>query len=445
MQIEEFKRKAKRVFSMRFVRDLMVMQTGSFFSTSLSAIASIVYARVLGVESYAVYALIFAFVGLCGIFMNVGAGMTVLTLMSEAYAKKDREEIKNLGGYFFHVGLLIFMVIGISLLVIAPAITGWFYHRSDIGQLTRVIILANGLNIVWNFYTIVLQVIRRIKRLTVIENVNSVVTFIFNVLVVIVGYGVAGIVWAYLISSILFFIYAILAYWRLEKQESLLPPISQMLFAWNQNRFVYYFKFGFLIAIDKNIGSLYSTIPIFLLGRFNISYVAYLKVASSFAQIPLMLIGPVSRLLMVQLPQSKIYSYVILKRDYIRSTVGSVLICLVLAVPLAIIAPYLITLVYGDNFLPAVYLSWPMLAGTVFVAFGVGDGPIYRTLHILKKAILINSLVIIIGTIVIYSFIRYLPTYWSIFPIAAFLPTASVLTFSYAFFRINRLIKLGSA
>jgi len=422
---------------MRFVRDLLVMQTGSFFSTGLAAVASIVYARILGVESYAAYALIFAFVGLGGIFMNLGAVQTVLTLMSEAFVKKDSEEIRYLGAYFILVGLITLFGSGLILMIIAPSITGWFYHRTDIGQLARIILFANAVQISWNYYTIVLQVIRRIRQLTVIENVNSALSFVLSLAAVFGGYGLGGVIWAYLIASVIFSLYAVWAYRRLERQEPLLPSLRRMLVSWDRKKFTYYFKFGFLVAIDKNISGLYSALPIFIIGRFSLSFVAYLKVATAFAQIPLMLIGPVSRLLMVQLPQSKAYSYFILKRDYVRSTIGSVLICLVMSLPLFILSGFLITLMYGRNFLPAVYLSWPMLFGTIISAFSIGDGPIYRVLHIVKKAIYINVIVVILGTIAIYSFVRYLPIDWSIYPIAAFLPAASLASYGYALFRLN--------
>lgn len=441
MAIGEIKRKIKRVFSIKFVRDLMVMQTGSFFSTGLAAIASVIYARVLGIESYAAYALIFAFVGLGGIFMNLGAVQTVLTLMSEAYVKKNREEIKYLGGYFIQIGLLTLFGSGLILILIAPIITGWFYHRSDIGELARLVLLANAIQISWNYYTVVLQVTRRIKRLTLIENINSLAGFLLNISAVACGFGLGGVIWAYFVSSVFFSIYAIGAYRRLEKQEPLLPPLRQLIFSWDRRKFSYYFKFGFLVAIDKNLSNFYTTLPIFILGRFSLSFVAYLKVAAAYAQIPLLLVGPVGRLLMVQLPQSKAYSYFILKRDYIRSTFGSFLICLACAAPLVALSSFLITLMYGQKFAPAVYLSWPLIAGAVVSAIGVGDGPIYRVLHLIKQAIVINVVVILLGVVVIYGFARFLPINWSVYPIAAFLPVASVISFYYAIFKLNHKIK----
>ena len=53
-----------------FVRDVGVLEIGKFFSVFLGAVSSVVLARLLHPELYGIYGLIFAFVGLVGIFIN---------------------------------------------------------------------------------------------------------------------------------------------------------------------------------------------------------------------------------------------------------------------------------------------------------------------------------------------------------------------------------------
>jgi len=96
----------KDFIKISFVQDVGTLETGKILSILLSAIGSIILARLLQPESYGVYGLIFAFVGLVGIFMNWGGVFASLTLLSGAYAKKDKQEVKNILTYFVKITLL---------------------------------------------------------------------------------------------------------------------------------------------------------------------------------------------------------------------------------------------------------------------------------------------------------------------------------------------------
>jgi O-antigen/teichoic acid export membrane protein len=438
--IDYLQKKIKRLFQMRFIKDLMVMQVGNFISTGLSLVASIVYARILGVESYAAYALIFSFVALVNIFINIGASQTALTLMAESWAKRDKEEIKFLGAFFIKSGLLV-LIIGAAIAIMMPTLTAKLYQHPEIGRLARFIIFGNLIQISWNFYCIAMQVVRRIKRLTLMENYYNLLNILLPVALVLMGFGLSGLVWGYFIGSAVFAVYAVFAYRRLRLAEPLLPGWREMLLAWDKKRFVYYFRFGFLIAVDKNISGFYSTLPYTILGIFNLRYVAYLKVALACAQIPLLAIGPVSRLLMVQLPQSKAYSFKILRRDYLRSIIGSMLICAAISLPLMFVAKYLIFLVYGSSFMAAVALTYPFLIANIINGAGVADAPIFRTLHLLKPVIVINATIIAVGGLAIFCSLKYLPINMAVYPIAFWLPTATVIAITYCLMKLDKKIK----
>lgn len=425
----------------RFVQDTAVLQVGSFFSTGLSFLASIIYARVLGVDGYASYALIFIFVSLTGVFMNVGTNPSALTLLSGAYAKEEKDQIKNILTYYIKVTLLISLIVGIIIIIIAPFLTTRLYDSHEIGQLARVIIVSNIIKVFFGMYIIVLQVIRKIKNLTFIENLNKAFYVIIPAGLVLFGFGLTGLVIGHLIVAVGFALFAIVGYRKLRLKTSLLPSWREIVYNFRAVKISYYFKFGFLIAVDKNLGSLYSTIPLFILGIFNFEYVAFLKIAIAYAGLPLILIGPISRLLTVQLPKSKSYSLKIFKSDFVRSSVGSFLIALVTSAFFAILAFILIPFVYGQEYLPAIALSYPLLVGSVIVALGVGLSSIFRTLNLMKNSILINLILITIGTCVIYFSIKYFSMNIAIYPIAFWLPVVTLIFYTYILRYVNREIK----
>jgi len=425
----------------KFVQDTAILQVGSLFSTGLSLLASIIYARVLGIEGYANYALIFAFVGITSFFLNVGADQATLTLLSKAYSQKRKDQVKDILTYYIKITLLVSLIVGILIIIISPFLTTRLYNSYEIGQLARVIIVSNIIKIFWGMYIVVLQVIRKIKNLTIIENLNKIFYVLIPAGLVLLGLSLKGLVFGYLIVAFGFAIFSILAYRKLRFKNLILPSWREIFYNLKDVKLRYYFKFGFLIAIDKNLSNLYSTLPIFILGIFYLNEVAFFKIAVAYAGLPLILAGSVSRLLTVQLPKSKLYGLEILKRDFIRSAIGSFLIVLIISVIFAFLASILIPLAYGREYLSAIMLSYPLLAASIIVSLGVGLGPILRTLNLMKASILLNFILIAIGSCILYYFIKNYPIQITIYPIAFFPPLAASTLFIYIIRYLNKKIK----
>ena len=98
--------KAKSFSKISFVRDVGVLQVGRAIFIIFNTASSIILARLLKPELYGIYGLVFAFVGLIGIFLAWGGDYASLTLLPQAYAKKDRTEIKNILAYYVKISLL---------------------------------------------------------------------------------------------------------------------------------------------------------------------------------------------------------------------------------------------------------------------------------------------------------------------------------------------------
>jgi O-antigen/teichoic acid export membrane protein len=423
----------------KFVRDSAVLQIGTFFSTALAFFASIIYARVLGLNGYASYGLIFAFVSLSSIFMNVGTNQSALTLLSQAYASGDKDKIRDICSYYLKVTFLVSLVAGFVIIILAPFLTERLYNMSGIGQFVRVIIFSYIIRVLMGFYVIILQVLRKIKRLAVVENASKLFYVIVPVVLVLFGYGLFGLVYGYLLVAFAFGVYAFFAYRRLSKNDDLLPSWRSMIFSFNRSRTNYYFKFGFLIAVDKSLGSLFGSLPILILGMFNIEYVAYLKIAIAYAALPLMLIGPIGRLLAVHLPRSITYGVNVFKKSFIRSTIGSFLITLVVAAVLAALGWLLIPFVYGSEYVPVIVLAYPLLAATVINSLGIGVSPAFRAFNWVKQSIIINTVWVLLSLPMLYLGIKYLPISLSIYIIALLMPIATIIPLVYLLKKINKI------
>ena len=383
--------KIKRLWKKAFIRDVAVLQTQAIASTLLSIVASVVFARVLGPEKYGAYSLIFAFAGLLGIFINVGISQASLTLLPEAYAKKDKEEIKNISTYFFKIGFLMAGTVGLISIIFAPLISDFFYHDSQIGSLARWILLANIITLSFVFLCTCLQAIRKIKYLAAVEVINNSSQKILPIIFVVFGFGLAGLVWGYFLNALLFLIFSVFAYSILAKGNSCLAGFKEIIGNFEKIKLKKYFNFGFLIAVDKNLGSLMSLLPIFLLGVFAPAQeVGFFKIALAYITIPNFLLGPISRILNVQLPKSKTCGFDLLKKHFFQTSLYGGLISAFLVIPFIILAPWLIKLFYGSAYQASVNLVYYLAILSVCSGFGIGLGSLYMTLNKVKISIILN-------------------------------------------------------
>ena len=175
--------------------------------------------------------------------------------------------------------------------------------------MARLLILAVSIRILFSMLVLVLQSIRKIKKLTIIENINKLVYLILPVSFVLLGYGLWGIVFGHFFSAILFFVISFFIFGRLAKSDELIPSLVQILGNLKNVKFKKYFGFGILISLSKNLVNLYTILPIFLLGMFALtnSQTAFFKIANSYLALSIVFMTPISRILIVQLPKSLVY------------------------------------------------------------------------------------------------------------------------------------------
>jgi len=392
--------KFKDFIKISFVQDVGILQVGKFLSIFLGAVSSIILARLLQPELYGIYGLIFAFVALVGIFIDWGASYASLTLLAENYTKKNKQEIKNVLTYFIKITFLAILVVGVLGLILAPLLTELLYENSRIGSLARIILISTFLGVVYNLLVIVLQAIRKIKRLTILESSEKIIHSLLPVAFILIGWGLVGVIWGHLVSILIFLIYSVFAYSSLVKKDSLLPSFKQIFYNLRKIKIRKYFNFGFSIALDKNLGRLVSLMPIIFLGIFALPQeVGYFKIAFAYISIPIMILSPISRLLSVQLPKSKTLGFKILKEHFYKTAFYSGLVSVLLVIPFLILAPYLIKFFYGQEYIESIRLVYYLAIFAALSGFGVGLAPFYRTADKMKTSIIINIFQVILMTV----------------------------------------------
>ncbi|MAF25240.1 hypothetical protein CL634_06660 [bacterium] len=399
IQSEKIKKLAKHPFT----KDVAMLQVSGVTNSAIAFLASLLFARLLGPEEFGFYTLVFALAGFITIFQDTGIGQGTINLLAKSYTNNDKDESRNILASFVRISLLVAVTTGILGIVLAPFIGKFFYNDLNLGKLAGVVVTSSVLLLFYPLANIVLQVVRKIRGLVVIEITNKILMSGLPILLILFGLGVSGIVWGQFTAVILMSLVGYLVYHKLSKTDQSLPAINNFFWkAPTREKLGKFFRFGFSIAINKNILKLVASVPFLMLGFFlaTNSGLAFYKVALAYMSLPIVFLGPVSRLLNIQFPKTGVHGEEKMLRRFFQVSGLSVLVVTTITFGLLLVGPYLIDLFYGLQYAPSKTMIYPLALYPIFIGAGVGLGPLFRTLNKIKVAIYINiaSLLLMIPT-----------------------------------------------
>ena len=393
IDIAKINEKLLALFKIKFVKHTLILQFGTLTTMGANLATSVLLARILQPERYGIYALAFSLYGLIGLFGNVGVGQATVTRLAEAYAKRDEEEVTNLLAFFVKVSAIMATFISIVGFLVLPYLAARMYGDPEIGHMARPLFLIAPLGVMYGLVTTILQSVRMMQQLTILESLMTILTSVFVIGFVLLGLGVSGIVYGHVLATLFSSAIGLLIYHKLRWQlGSALPSLRKTLKQVWQVGIKKYFGLGFLIAVDRNIGKLAALIPILLLGIFaEPEEVSYFKIAVSAIGLPLILLGAISRNLAVKLPETKGRGNIKeFRESFLKVSLYSGFISIGCTSAFVLIAPYLVRYLYGMGYLPAVKLIYILAISSGLLGFGVGLGPFFRTVPRMDLPIKIN-------------------------------------------------------
>ncbi len=406
--INNFKKFIRDFIKISFVKDVGILQVERVAYIILGIANSVVLARILGPESYGLYGLMFAFVGLVNILMGWGGYSATLTILTQAYTKNDEKEVLNILSYFMIITLLAIAAVGLIAVILAPILTQMLYQNSQIGVWSRLILISGFVAIIHDLLTSVLQSIREIKKLAALEIGNKFAYVALPILFVLLGWQLNGIAWGYLIAATIFLVISAIMYSRIAKANILLPGLKQIFLNIKHLKIRKYFTFSFLIAINKNLGSAIALLPVIFLGMFAMPQdVGFFKIASAYVSIPTIFLSPISRILDVQLPKSKIYGPEILKKHFLKTALYSGLITLVLIIPFVVLAPFLVKTFYGPQYIPSIRLIYYLAVTVIASGYALGLGSLYRAIDKVAISIILSIFQTLLMILAIFLWLSF--------------------------------------
>ncbi len=373
-----------RLARIKFVRDTAILQVGTVVNMAAAILTSMIVFRGLMAEGYGLYKLAVALYGMLLTLNLTGLNLSIGVSLSKALAAADRAEVRDLMAFYVKVAASV--AVGGLLLAFAlgPTVAVRLYGAPAVGRLARWLTFLLVFDPIHQLLALVLQGKRDMVRLTVLNATLALGGLLLTAAAVLSGHGAEGVVVARILTSALLSTTALLYYrQRYTHIHPALPGLRALLCRVPAVPLRPYIGAGFSIALDKNVASLFTLLPLQILGSLHgEAAAAYLGLAQSAIQLPAALFNAAMRNLGVKLPRDVGHGdYTGLRRNFWRVTavlsVGAVGIYGLFTLA----APWLIPLLYDDEARPAVPLIGILaLCGTI-AAVGGSMGALYRALE----------------------------------------------------------------
>lgn len=382
----------------RFVQDTLALQISSVLVIGLSALSSIVVLRALGVDSYGTLSLAQALFATLQAFNVLAPGAAAQVTLSQAHAAGDSEKILDVMAHSLKLGLLWSAFCATLLMLAGVPLANWLYQGTqDIGVLASTISLAQFADTLYNLLLMTLISRRAMRLLAVVQTVNQGVLSLCLLGAALIAPSAAAqvaaqLVYAYVTAGLL-----LLLYLRERSRQPALYPTPAALAArvWTipLRR---YAGLNLLSTVDKKLAGLMSEIPLQLTGwLLGVAAAGVLKAAQTVIGMLLLFTGSVNSSLQAVIPQAvQRGDFQWLWRNYLRVLFVLCAILLAVFIPLAMLSPVIVPLVFDADWELLTPLISVLCVYAVVSAAGATTGAIYRTLELYLPMIMVKLVLI---------------------------------------------------
>jgi len=403
-------RPIREIVRRKLFKDTVVYQVGIFSSNAILLVTSVILTWGLHVNNYGVYVKVFAIFSLFNFTGLFAGGNAIVNKIAEANAGKRYDEIHELMGYYLKVLLLMGLGIAIMGGAIGPLLAKLIYGRPLINMAVRLVFLTVLLNTFSGFAEAVLRGHRLMRHAVGLNTAQLVVRLALISISILMGYGVTGVVVAHVLSAGVSSVIALVILARVRRSgEANIPGLSGMVLSMFCVPIGKYFGFAFLVSFDKYLMRLFNVIPVFLLGRlvagdaaagyFNLGLHIVTALAAGLLGLSMNILPYLSEL-------KGRYDIRMVRDRFLKITMFSGLVAIVIAGGFSLVAKYAVLFVYGSEWLPIVPLIYVLMGQYVLSGFGIAANNFYIVEGRIRFAMVIKLVYLVIGFPVAVILIR---------------------------------------
>jgi O-antigen/teichoic acid export membrane protein len=221
--------KIKQLFATRFFREGTMLQIGSFLNTGLSTLASILLVRTLGADEYGKYVIVIASIGLISWVTDPGLDIGALTRLAPQAASQERMAIEESLAIYVRASLIFLVGIGFAVFPFVPLLMDQYFHAPALVIPVLLWIMGNMTQVATRMIVLVLQAFRFSCSLVWFESLSTLVSNLFRIVGVVMGFGVVGVATGYVVGGIVTAVIALYWYRATRKYTPSLPSIRHLV------------------------------------------------------------------------------------------------------------------------------------------------------------------------------------------------------------------------
>ncbi len=378
----------RSLLSRKFIQDTLALQAGKIGVIALSFLSSVIVWRLMGPQRYGDFALAESFLIIWQSLDLSGVGTSTGVRLAVAIGAGDNSAILDLMAFYVKVSVAINVGLLLLIALLGAPVASLIY-----GGETRIVALALGLALgavadgLYGLVIIALRSRRSMRTLALMQSGNQLVLTICMIAAVVISPTPESLVIARLVYSYSTLLLGWLIYGRLRGASY---PSARVIFSRALSVSPRpYWRFGVANAVDKNIGSLFTEIPVQLVGIFaGARAVGYLNLAMSGIGQASVLTSAVFDNMQAVVPQAVGRGdFAGLWRNFRRVVLIIAVGSAVFFSLIVVIAPPLIPLILGARWLPAIPVLIVLAFYGAITTVGGLFAPLYRTFDLLRAII----------------------------------------------------------
>lgn len=242
----------------KFVRDALVLQVASFVQAGSYLLTSVLTKHYLGMQDLGRWTAARNLFSVAYFLVTMGMVWATVSRYSEAVGRGDRAGcIQTMAG-MLKIGLVSAAFVTTAAFLFAPAISGHYYADRDVGHYAAILCISGLFEVVRGLTVVALLGTRQTRAYAWFDISSSLVRLGLVYAALVGGYGVPGVVWAYLAHMALAGAISVWFYARARRGEPKLAPPSmrEVVAAMPSAQVRPIFGLSYLMALNKGMGTL---------------------------------------------------------------------------------------------------------------------------------------------------------------------------------------------
>lgn len=332
---------------MKFVKDTLMTFSTQLIAVILGVITSIILARTLGPANFGIYSIIILIITLLGTFGSLG-----IAISNTYYGVKKEYKWNDIASNSFIAAFILGIILLISFLLV------FFFYPSFLKNINTTLVIiaaiATPFTLLMPYFQYILLGQNRIKEFNFTNIIQSALYLSLIIVILFFNNSLQGVLSSWTVSFVI-------------------TAIIPVIFVYKSNPFKLHFNFDIfkkttIFGLKGYLGNVIQffnyRIDIFLISMIlsNYASVGYYSISVALAESLWYLPGVVGTLVFARTPG-------LTDEDKNRSTPiicrNTFFITLILSIILFITANYIILILYGPTYLPAVKPLWVLLPGVI--------------------------------------------------------------------------------